>query len=101
VEKLERVLAVEEEARHALGEADDKAAAMRAAALEEAGALEAKSAADSATAVAAQREKLLAAARAEAERLTSEAEVVRSAAGETARVRMDEVVASLAARFEG
>jgi hypothetical protein len=101
VEKLERVLAVEEEARHTLGEAVDKAAAVRAAALGEASALEARSASDSAKAVAAQREKLLAAARTESERLTSEAESARTAAGETARARMDEVVASLAARFEG
>jgi vacuolar-type H+-ATPase subunit H len=101
VEKLERVLVVEEDARQTVGEASDQAAKIRAAAAEEARTLEADSAKASAKAVAAQRDKLLAAARTEAERLTEEAEAARAAAGEVARKRLDPVVASLASRFEG
>lgn len=101
MEKLERVLAVEEVARTTVGRAADEAVTIRAAALDEARALEADSAASSAKAVAEQSDALLSAARAEADHLTREAEAIRGAAEATARKRLDPVIASLAARFEG
>lgn len=101
MEKLERVLAVEEEARNTVGRAADEAAAIKAAAIEEARVLEADSAVASAAAVQAQSDGLLAVARAEADRLTKEAGAARAAATDTARKRLDSVVASLATRLEG
>jgi hypothetical protein len=100
VEKLERVLAVEEEARNAVAHAADEAAAIRAAALEEDRTLESDAAIASAAAVKAQADSIMAVARAEADRLTAEADSARAAAAEIARKRLDSVVATLAARFE-
>jgi len=100
VEKLERVLAVEEVARNSVAQAADEASAIRSAALEEARTLESDASIASAAAVRAQADSILAVARTEADRLTSEADSVRGAATETARKRLDSVVAGLAARFE-
>ena len=101
MEKLERVLAVEESARHAVAGAVEQAAGIRAAAVEQARALEADSAMASIAAVAAQRDALVSEARAEAQRLTFAADTARTQADDTARGRLDAVVTSLATRFEG
>ena len=100
MEKLERVLAVEEKARNAVSHAAEDAAALRTAAVDEARTLEADSAVASAAAVKAQSDSIVAVARAEAERLTADAEATRAAAAETARKRLDTVVAALASRLE-
>jgi vacuolar-type H+-ATPase subunit H len=100
VEKLERVLAVEEVARNSVAKAADEASAIRSAALEEARTLESDAAIASATAVKAQADSIMAVARAETDRLSAEADSARGAATETARKRLDSVVTGLAARFK-
>lgn len=101
MEKLERVLVVEETARNTVARAADEATAIRAAANDEARTIESDSAAASAAAVAAQADSILDVARAEVQRLTAATDAARAKASATAAERLDSVVASLAAGLEG
>lgn len=101
MEKLERVLAVEEVARNSVACAADEAAAVKVAAIESARAVESDALVASVAAVAAQSDSILSVARTEAGTLTAAADAARAKASDTARQRLDSVVASLAAKLEG
>jgi len=101
VEKLERVLVAEDGARSALADARSEAAAIREEAVLDARRIEAEAAKASMLAVAARREEILAKARAEAERATSEAAGLRERMLAEARGRLESTVTSVSASLEG
>jgi len=101
VEKLERVLTAEDEARTTLLDARSQAAAIRAAGVEDARRIEAEAAEASRRAVTAEREKVLARAHAEADALTAEAAEFRERTLASARDRLDDTVRRIAASLEG
>jgi flagellar biosynthesis/type III secretory pathway protein FliH len=101
VEKLERVLVAEEEARKALADALTEAAAVRAAGVDDAKGVEAEEAEASKRAVAAGREAALTKARADAGIIASEAAAAAVKTLEAARGRLDETVRRIAASLEG
>jgi flagellar biosynthesis/type III secretory pathway protein FliH len=101
VEKLERVLMAEEEARSALADALTEAAAIRAAGVDDAKGVEAEAAEASKRAVAAGREAALTKARADADIIASEAAAAAVKTLEAARGRLDDTVRRIAASLEG
>lgn len=101
MEKLERVLVAEDEARSALDDARTEAAAIRAAALEDARNIETEAAEASRQAVAAEREATLAKAHADVEAIASEAAAAAAKTIEAARGRLDDTVRSIAGSLEG
>ena len=101
MEKLERVLVAEDGARSALADARSEAAAIREEAVLDARRIEAEAAKASMLAVAARREEILAKARAEAERATSEAAGLRERMLAEARGRLESTVTSVSASLEG
>ena len=101
MEKLERVLTAEDDARSTLVDARSEAAAIRAAGVEDARRIETEAAESSRRAVAAQREKVLARAHAEADALSAEAAELRERTLASARDRLDDTVRRIAASLEG
>jgi len=100
VEKLERVLVAEEDAREALADARVESARLRAAAVEEARRLEADAADSCEAAIASELAASQADAEAEAARITREAAESRAATLSGARNRLDDAVRSVAASLE-
>lgn len=101
MEKLERVLVAEEDARQAVARAADDGAAVRLAARAEAARIERESAEASRRSVDAVRDEVLTAARTESDRLLREAEAERAAALVLAQGRTESVVARLMSTIEG
>jgi vacuolar-type H+-ATPase subunit H len=101
VEKLERVLVAEENARQTVARAVDEAAALRLAAREEAARIERESAEASRRTVDALRDEVLSAVRAESDRLLAQAEADRAAALSLAQGRVESVVTRLTSIVEG
>jgi vacuolar-type H+-ATPase subunit H len=101
VEKLERVLVAEDDARTALVDARTEAAAIRSAGVEDARRIEADAAEASRLAVAAERETVLANARAEADVVTRDAAANGERMVAEARDRFENTVKRVAASLEG
>ena len=101
MEKLERVLTAEDDARATLTDARTEAASIRAAGVEDARRIETEAAEASRRAVATRREKVLARAHAEADALTAEAAELRGRTLASARDRVDDTVRRVAASLEG
>jgi hypothetical protein len=101
VEKLERVLGAEEDARHALAQALDAAARIRVDALAECRTIESESAATAAAGAAADRERVLRAAGSASAALLEAAGHTRDGAVAAARGRLDAVAATIAAHLTG
>ena len=101
MEKLERVLVAEDGARSALTDARAEAAAIRAAAVQDARRIEAEAAEVSMLAVAARREEILAKARAEAASATAESAGIRAKMLADARGRFESTANSVASSLEG
>ncbi|HEY5548045.1 MAG TPA: hypothetical protein VIL17_00450 [Coriobacteriia bacterium] len=100
MEKLERVLVAEDDAREALADAQVEAARLRAAAVEEARRIETDVAGSCDATIASERSAKLAAARAEAARIAQEATDRRTATLDEARSRLDGAVARITASLE-
>lgn len=101
MEKLERVLAAEENARLVVSRASDEAASIRAAATQEADTIASRVAAEAADSIERQRSEMLGAARAQADRINADAEREVAVALTTAAERMDAVVSRIAASLRG
>lgn len=101
MEKLERVLAAEDNARSGVSRAADDAASIRAAGLEEARTLEARIAAETAETIARQRSEIVGSAEAEAARISQDAGSRIGASLDTAAGRLDAVVARALSALRG
>jgi vacuolar-type H+-ATPase subunit H len=101
MEKLERVLTAEDDARTTLVDARSEAAAIREAGTGDARRIEAEAVEASRIAVASERETVLAKAHAEADALTAEAAGARERSLAAARERLDDTVRRIAASLEG
>jgi vacuolar-type H+-ATPase subunit H len=101
LEKLERVLSSEEDARRRLAEARETAASLRADAVVQARGIVDDAAAAAAAQAAEAREAVLRSAESEAGALLADAERAREEAVSTARGRLDAAAAVLAARLKG
>lgn len=100
MEKLERVLMAEDDAREALEDARTESVRVRAAAIEESRRLEADAVRDCDATIAAEREATLAEARSEAERIAREAADLRGSTLTAARGRLDDAVRRIAESLE-
>lgn len=100
MEKLERVLVAEEDAREALADARVEAARLRAAAVEEARRIEATTASSCEAAIVSEQAASRAGAEAEAARIAREADESRGATLDDARARLDDAVRRIAASLE-
>jgi len=92
VDKLERVLAAEEAARHAVAEARDRADAIRSEGRAHAQEIAARTSQAAVLKAAAERERIIGDARAAAAELTARADDQRCAALDRARRRTDAAV---------
>ncbi|HEY5433190.1 MAG TPA: hypothetical protein VIL06_07275 [Coriobacteriia bacterium] len=101
MEKLERVLTAEDDARTTLVDARSEADAIRATGIEDARRIEAEAVEVSRRAIAARREVVLQRAHAEADALTAEAAELRGRTLASARDRVDDTVRRVAASLEG
>jgi vacuolar-type H+-ATPase subunit H len=101
VEKVEKVLAAEEKARHTLADARERAASVRASADVAARKAVADSSAKATDDAQAAREKAISAAREEAAKLEARASKELEAQVTAARARIDVVATKLAATLRG
>lgn len=101
VEKVERVLAVEEEARSVVTDARERSAAIRTAADSEAGVVLSEGAAQANADAAAERERALRKAQSAADSLTLDAAAQREIALASGRERLQAVSRRLADSLKG